>query len=100
MDAVIKKQDDKLYVSGQVDFATVPIIWKNSLSLLSNDKGAKLEIDCSGITSSTSAAIALILEWIQYSKAHQQSIQFTGMPQQIISIMEAANIKKVLDTYF
>lgn len=99
MDANIRRQDGIIFVSGHVNFETVPVIWRQSLALLPQEKGGKIFVDFSDMKSSTSAAIGLMLEWIRYSQMHDQTLHFKNVPSQINSIIEAAYLKPLMNAY-
>jgi phospholipid transport system transporter-binding protein len=94
LQAAIKEQEGCLIVSGDLNFFTVVELWNSSLPLLLNK--TSLTFDFSDVTSTNSAGLALLLEWLRYAKRHAQSISFDHMPSQLASIASVAGVTKML----
>lgn len=87
-------QQDRLIVSGDLDFSTVVIVWNQSLPLIQSLN--ELNFDLTEVSSSSSAGLALLIEWIKYAKRAKKPIQFTHIPEKLKSIISAAGIDGVL----
>jgi phospholipid transport system transporter-binding protein len=83
-----------LMVSGSLNFSTVVKIWNTSLDLLA--KKTVLTFDLSNVTSANSAGLALLLEWRRYAQNNHQTISFTNMPAQLVSIASVAGVSGIL----
>lgn len=81
-------------VSGPLDFVTVIKWWNSSLSYLINEP--EYCFDFTGVTSSNSAALALMLEWVRYASKVNKTIQLKAIPQQLLSIAEVSGVSHVL----
>lgn len=90
----ISIQGDSLIISGEMTFSTVPDLWKNSQLIF--PRQAAWNCDFSQVTSCDSAGLALLLEWLKFSKAQKKKIQFMNIPQQIWSIAAAAGLDAIL----
>lgn len=90
MTASVARQQDRLIVSGKLDFTTVIALWKRCLPLL--DECKELHLDLSGVVSSSSAGIAWMLECIKYAKKTHKHITFSHVPSRILSIAAAAGL--------
>jgi phospholipid transport system transporter-binding protein len=86
----IINQNGRLIISGDLDFFTVPIIWKQSLPLLSASR--ELNFDLEKISFSNSAGLALLVEWVKYAKASNKKIYFHHIPSQLNSIIKATGV--------
>lgn len=86
----IVNQKGRLVVSGDLNFMTVPLLWEQSLSLLA--ALSELNFDLENITSSNSAGLALLIEWMKYAKNSQKKICFHHIPSQLGSIVSAAGV--------
>lgn len=87
--ASITLQNERLLVSGDINFETAVSLWSDSLPLLTQDK---LTFDFSGVSSSNSAGLALLLEWVKYAKQNNKVIQLENLPAQIVSIAGVAGV--------
>jgi len=86
----IINQNGCLIVSGDLDFLTVPIVWKQSLPLLT--ASSELNFDLEKITFSNSAGLALLIEWMKYAKRSGKKIYFHHIPSQLNSIIKATGV--------
>ena len=87
-------EKDRLIVSGDLDFSTVMLLWKQSLPLISSLK--ELNFDLAQVNTSNSAGLALLIEWIKYAMQTKKPIQFMQIPKQLKSIISAAGMDEVL----
>lgn len=93
--ASINQNNDRLLVSGQLDFGTVVGLWNTSLPLLS--KNQKLIFDLAQVTSADSSALALLLEWLKYADRERKEISFQNIPAQLQSIADVSGIGKLFN---
>lgn len=89
--AVIKYENDCLRIAGDLNFLTVPKLSAQSSVLL--EQCRQLHFDLKKIHSSNSAALALIIEWIQYAKRTNKPISFSNVPAQLVAIAAAVGIE-------
>lgn len=94
MQATIQVQDEYLIVTGKLDFTSVMPIWTQSLPLLA--KRQNLIFDLSNVTASNSAGLALLLEWVKYAKRENKTIEFLHIPQYVIALAGAANMRMLI----
>lgn len=83
-------EKNRLIISGDLNFKTIVLLWKQSLPYLENI--SHIDIDLSQVTNSNSAGLALLLEWLKYGKREKKTITFNGIPSQLHSIAEVAGI--------
>ena len=88
----IEKQEDRLVVSGDLNFSTVPRLWQDSLVLLA--ASPKWNFDLAKINFSNSAGLALLIEWVKYAKKMQKEIYFHHIPAQFRSIIDATSMNE------
>lgn len=87
-------QDNQFRLSGDLCFANVMTIYRKSLTNLSNCHA--LDFDFSQVKSSDSAGLALVLEWWNYAKLHNKTIQFSCLSADLMSIAKAAGVDQLL----
>jgi len=92
--ANISEENNRLVVSGVLNFITVVTLWQQSLPLLAAQR--ELQIDLSNVTAANSGGLALLLEWLKYAKKMQKSISFIQMPKQLQSMAQIAGIDKII----
>lgn len=95
-DAVsIEDQGNSLQIDGELNFATVMTLWKESLGMLAAHD--VLHFDFARVRSSNSAGLALLLEWLKYARSHQKKIFFKNIPAKLASIIDVAGLHAILD---
>ena len=89
---------NKLIVSGHLDFKKVPLLFEQSLPLMANLNN--LWIDFSDTDSvSSSAALALLVEWIKYAKKTGKSLKLTRLPEQLNLLIKIAGLQELIEKY-
>lgn len=87
-------ENNVLYLTGELDFQNVMTVYEKSLSQF--NESPELFIDFSKLVSSNSAGLALIVEWIKLSKALHKPLRFKHLSPQLLSIIKAANLDKLM----
>ena len=93
--ATIKREDNHLSVTGELNYQTVVSLWKESLFLFTKNT-AEFYFDLSKVSSANSAGLALLLEWIKFAKRQKKTIQFHNIPDQLLSIAAVSGVEKIL----
>lgn len=94
MNATIVNENNRLIVSGELNFETIVALWKQSLPFIA--KHAEIEIDLSKVTASNSGGLALLLEWLKLAKCEKKTIRFSNVPEQLRSIARVAGVGSLL----
>ncbi len=87
-------EGNQCVITGDLNFSTVEVLWKESLPLLATLQ--ELKFDLSKVTSANSAGVTLLIEWLKYAKREKKAISFSNIP---VSIMSLATIAGV-DNFF
>ena len=59
--------------------------------------GAKLEIDCRGITVTDSAGLAVLLEWLGVAKRAGRSLRYTQLPHGLAALARISDVQELLE---
>ena len=86
----IVHREGRLMISGDLDFDTVPLLWKESYSWCV--KLDALHFDLEQVTFSNSAGLALLLEWIRYAEKTGKKISFHHIPAQLDVLIKATGL--------
>lgn len=92
--ADITFQDSQFFVSGELSFFNVMSVFQKSLPLLQQCK--EFHFDFSGLTSSDSGGLALMLEWIKLAAKENKAIHFTHLSKDILSLVKAAGLDSLI----
>ncbi len=93
--AQVEKLDDGHYrLKGNLDFATVMVVYAQYRNLSVREKN--IQIDLSGLNSVNSAALALLVELKSQASKQQQIMRFTRIPSQILDLARLSNVETLL----
>jgi phospholipid transport system transporter-binding protein len=84
------------YVSGDLRFSTVMDLDKKAKRLFG--QAPTLNLNFSRISSSDSAGLALIIEWVKFAGQRQQAIKINDLPQNLMQIAKASGLDHLLLT--
>lgn len=90
-------------LSGTLDLGTVTLLSKHGQRLVEAARGCPdgirppgVEIDLSGVKRATSAAIALLLEWVDLAARHHIELGFRNWPAPMVHIAAFSNVDGLL----
>ncbi len=95
-ETVIKETGDgRFEVHGELNKATVPLVWRNANSLI---QGARqnLVFDLKAVTRTDSAGLALLLEWMTLAQSRQLQIHFCNLPAQLWDIAKVSDLEELI----
>ena len=81
-------------VRGTLSFASVGQLERAARPLLSAAPEAL--VDLSGVESANSAALALLLEWVDQARRASRRIRFVGVPAAVLGIARVSNVAALL----
>jgi phospholipid transport system transporter-binding protein len=90
----VTPEGSHLLVSGVLSFATVSDVRSMGNELLKNI--SEPVFDLKGVTSSDSAALALLSAWAREAKRLGRSVRFINVPTSLMHIALLSNLEKVL----
>ena len=92
--ADIRFHNNAFLISGDLGFCNVMHIYERSLSQV--QRCHELNFDFAQVTSSNSAGLALIIEWLKCAKQHNKPINFTNLSPDLLAIAKAAGIDNLI----
>jgi len=81
-------------VSGVLDFASVGRLEAAARPLLSG--AADAVVDLGGVERANSAALALLLEWVDQARRARRRLRFQGVPAGVLEIAKVSNVADLL----
>jgi phospholipid transport system transporter-binding protein len=81
-------------IEGAVSFATAPELL--ALSETAFRDCAALEVDLAGVTHADSAALALLLLWMERAQHAGASIHYRNAPEQLLGIARISDVESLL----
>src|SRR3954452_7745577 len=76
----------KFAASGPLTFATARRARESGLSAFGAANSRDIEVDCSGITSSDSAGMTVLLDWLAFAKRSGRTMHYGSLPEQVQAI--------------
>ena len=86
-----------LSAEGPLNFASARRSYELGVAALAHATAAKLEIDCRGITSSDSAGLAVLLEWLTVAKRAGRSLRYAQLPQELAALARISEVEDLLE---
>lgn len=86
----------RLRLRGPVTFATAAQVWSRGERELAACEGQAIEIDCSGIESADSAALAVLVEWLAWGQRHGRSLQLQAVPPTLLEIARISELEDLI----
>lgn len=98
-DANITYKDKQIFITGELNFFNVVSLYQQSLLLFDHypELKSELRFDFSGLTSSDSSGLALIIEWIKFAKRNNAAITFSHISKDIRAVAKVAGLDKLID---
>lgn len=93
----VSVENETLYIHGDLNFHTVMTIHRDSFAKLENMP--VWNINLGKLSACNSAALALILEWVNVAKRKKREIRIGDFPLDLLSIAKAAGIEELLQRY-
>jgi phospholipid transport system transporter-binding protein len=82
---------------GPFTFTTARRARETGLTVLRAVSSGQIEIDCSGITSSDSAGMAVLLDWLGAAKHSGRSLHYTSLPEQVQELARITDVLELLE---
>jgi phospholipid transport system transporter-binding protein len=86
--------DNRIRVSGELSFKSVPALVSISQEYFKNDN--ELDIDLADVSRADSAGVALLIEWQRQAKKLKKSISFLNIPSQMLAIARLSGVDELL----
>ena len=96
MSSQVQQVEGGYSLSGELDFNTVPVIWKDSEAMFTNGSPKELVIDLTAVTRADSAALALLIGWVRRAQSAGVSTAFKGIPGQLLAIARVSGVEDML----
>jgi phospholipid transport system transporter-binding protein len=84
-------------VRGALTFVTAKNARAAGRRLIEMSGDGALEMDCSGVTESDSAGLAVLLDWLALAKRHGRRIRYKALPAPIRAVAHLSDVEALLD---
>ena len=90
--SIIDQGTGHFVVDGDLTFSTIDKQTVKSFSFLKTAK--KISIDLSRVTCTDSAGLALMIEWIKYTRHNKMQLSFKNIPEQLLTLAKLSGLDK------
>ena len=86
----------RLAARGALSFANAKKARSEGLHALRASSARDLQIDCSGITHSDSAGLAILLDWMSVMKREGRPLCFAHLPPGLLAVARISGVEEML----
>ena len=94
---LVPAADGQLAAQGPLTFATARRARELGLGLIRAAPGQALEIDCSGISASDSAGLAVLLDWLGAAQRAGGKLRYRALPEGLIALSRISELAQLLE---
>jgi phospholipid transport system transporter-binding protein len=94
---LVASADGRLTAEGPLTFLTARWAHEQGLQSLSSSLAQELEVDCRGITSSDSAGLAVLLDWLGAVKRAGRSLRYRRLPPGLLALGRISEVDELLE---
>jgi len=87
----------KFAASGALTFATARQARETGLAAFGAASSREIDVDCSGITSSDSAGMTVLLDWLAFAKRSGRTMHYGNLPEQVQAIARISDTLELLE---
>jgi len=87
-------KENTVFISGELTFKTVAFLYKENLSLIKQQQ--RPIFDLSQVSYSDNTGVALLVALAGYAKKVATEVKFINLPNQLIAILQANQVEKIL----
>lgn len=92
----IKMDHDALCVCGDLDFNNAMSLYEQSLKLFSKATSS-ITVDLSGLHSTNSVALAVMIGWMRLAKKFDKTVKFKNVSADIVMLAKASGLNAIID---
>ena len=93
---VVDLGSGKIEVRGALTFGTARRVRVAAARLLVARGGPALTVDCSAVSASDSAGLAVLLDWLALAKRQGRAVRFMNLPAPIQAVAHISEVESLL----
>jgi phospholipid transport system transporter-binding protein len=93
---IVAGADGRSHVRGSLTFATARRARAEGLQKFRDCGARACEVDCSGISSSDSAGLTVLLDWLALAKRDGRTLRFLSLPESLLAIARISGVEELL----
>ncbi|MDA1342515.1 MAG: STAS domain-containing protein [Proteobacteria bacterium] len=94
--SIVNEGSGNFIVDGDLTFSAMDKKTVSSFAFLSTSK--QISVDLGGVGNADSAGLALMIEWVKYSRSKRVQLRFRNIPKQLLNLAKLSGLDKT--SYF
>lgn len=94
--AISESAPGRVTVTGELTFATARQAREVGTAVLDSSGANSFVIDCGGVTRADSAGLAVLLDWLSWSRRRSRAISFANLPASLVAIAKISEVDGLL----
>ena len=94
--AISEPSSGRVVVTGALTFATARDARQLGLLVLEGSRAERIVIDCGGVARADSAGLAVLLEWLAWSRRKNRPVSLEHLPAALVAIARISEIDGLL----
>ena len=94
--AVLQTKDDRIAISGELIFDSVPVLWQEIQSMLNSASTTIEVVDLVAVKRADSAGVAMLVAWLGLARRLGHSVRFINTPEQIRILVRVTGLSELL----
>ena len=83
-------------VTGELSFASAREARQLGILVLESSRADRIIVDCSGVTRADSAGLAVLLDWLAWSRRQSRAVSLQNLPPSLIAIARISEVDGLL----
>jgi phospholipid transport system transporter-binding protein len=94
--SIVNEGSGNFIVDGDLTFSAMDKKTVSSFAFLTTSK--QITVDLGGVGNADSAGLALMIEWVKYSRSKRVQLRFRNIPEQLLNLAKLSGLDKT--SYF
>jgi phospholipid transport system transporter-binding protein len=86
----------RVTVSGELTFATAREARQLGLLVLDGSRADRIVVDCAGVRRADSAGLAVLLDWLAWSRRRSRPLALENLPASLVAIARISEVDELL----
>jgi phospholipid transport system transporter-binding protein len=95
--AIAEPQPGRVVVTGELTFASAREARQLGLAVLEGSRAERIVADCAGVTRADSAGLAVLLDWLAWSRRKSRPLRLENLPESLLAIARISEVDELLD---
>lgn len=95
---VAELQPGRVAVTGELTFASAREARQLGLTVLASSRADRIVVDCAGVTRADSAGLAVLLDWLAWSRRQSRPVHLENLPDSLLAIARISEVDELLSS--